>query len=109
MNKIYNSIITDNSYTLKLIDIDQEERKIAYLGYPLVLTKREYDIFLLLFDADKPMRPNEIITALNSKKPIDENNIAVHIHHINRKAKMIGNRNIIYERRYKGYYLCDRP
>ncbi len=85
--------------------IDRETATVIYLGYPMKLTKREFTVLNLIIDHEEGISSQELLTAISPKKNIGIGNIAVQVFNINKKAKKIGGRNIIIERRADGYML----
>jgi len=91
----------------ELLLIDREAETVIYLGYPLMLTKREFTVLNLIIDHKEGISSQELLTAISPKKNIGIGNIAVQVFNINKKAKKIGGRNIIIERRSDGYMLTQ--
>lgn len=85
--------------------IDRENEAVVYLGYPLKLTKREFTVLNLIIDHKEGISSQELLTAISPKENIGIGNIAVQVFNINKKARKIGGRNIIIERRADGYML----
>jgi len=91
----------------ELLLIDKESETVIYLGYPLKLTKREFAILNLIIDHKEGIFSQELLAFISPKKNIGIGNIAVQVFNINKKAKKIGGRNIIIERRADGYMLAQ--
>ena len=89
----------------ELLLIDKEAETVIYLGYPLKLTKREFAVLKFIADHKEGISSQELLTAISPKKNIGIGNIAVQVFNVNKKAKKIGGRNIITERRADGYML----
>ena len=103
-------IISDNSSPIELIDIDREEGTVNYLGYLLDLTKSEYAIFIAIFDCGgQGIAAKQISEESGKAKPMNEGDIAVHIHNINQKSQNIGLRNLILQKRGEGYFINPNP
>ncbi|MBR4032179.1 MAG: hypothetical protein IKJ07_05530 [Clostridia bacterium] len=91
----------------ELLIIDKESETVIYLGYPLKLTKREFAILNLIIDHKEGISSQELLASISPNKNIGIGNIAVQVFNINKKAKKIGGRNIIIERRADGYMLAQ--
>ncbi len=91
----------------ELLIIDKESETVIYLGYPLKLTKREFAVLNLIIDHKEGISSQELLAFISPKKNIGIGNIAVQVFNINKKAKKIGGRNIIIERRADGYMLAQ--
>lgn len=90
-----------------LLNIDIESETVIYLGYPLKLTKREFTVLKIIVDNKDGISSQDLLIAISPNKNIGIGNIAVQVFNINKKAKKIGGRNIIIERRTGGYMLTQ--
>ena len=90
-----------------LLIIDREAESVVYLGYPLRLTKREFAVLKIIVDCKDGISSQDILAELSPKRDIKRGNVAVQVFNINKKAKMIGGRSIIVERRADGYMLTE--
>ena len=91
----------------EFLQIDKENDSVIYLGYPLKLTRRELKVLNLIADSEGGISSQELLAALSTKKSIGIGNVAVQVFNINQKAKKIGGRSIIVERRTEGYMLAE--
>ena len=86
--------------------IDEELKKAILLGYPLSLTKTEYQILLAIMKCNgKPVTASKISELCELE--LTNQNVSFHISSINRKAKAIGNRLLIKNLVKIGYFLNE--
>ncbi len=89
-----------------LLDFDRKEKKVYYIGYNMKLTRAEYDILYYL-DENEEASAQELVSGLSRDREIGIGNIAVHVCNINKKANVIGGRNIIECDYKKGYRIAE--
>ncbi len=82
--------------------------KAYYLGYKLKLTKTEASIlYYLTSNFGKDVEIDKLLSVCIGDAHRKPSNIARHISNINRKAREIGERNIIVSIKPKTYRLCE--
>ncbi len=84
----------DRSIKSKLM-IDQETKKVIYLGYELDLTPDEYLLVCTMLDGNGRIEDSDFIQIISPSKTITLGNLAVHVCNINQKAMVVGGRKII--------------
>jgi len=89
-----------------LLDFDRKENKVYYIGYDMKLTRAEYEILAYLDENDEAS-VEELASRLSWNREIGLGNVAVHVCNINKKAKIIGGRNIIESDYGKGYKIGE--
>ena len=91
----------------KYLCLSPENEIVIYLGYPLKLTKIEFNILKAIMK--NPQKPI-FIEQISDFGALDYNkeNVVYHISKINSKSKVIGNRILIKNIAKKGYFLNEK-
>ncbi len=90
----------------KYFEADLSKSEIYYLGYIIKLTKREATIFARICkDPQVPVSAIQILDECFPGMPLTPGNINVHICNINKRARDIGERDIIVSVYGKGYII----
>lgn len=100
-----NTISTDKKYIrYKYLYIAENQNEVIFLGYKLEVTKTEYKILKELAKSPNiPLSAEQI--AIKTELDLSKENVAYHIHSINKKAKIISNRCFIKNIAKNGYFL----
>ena len=92
--------------TLNYKHIIIEENNVILLGYRIVFTKTEHSILKALVEsAGTPLSAKEICDKIVVK--LSKENVSFHVSNINKKAKIISNRNLIKNIAKNGYFLNE--
>lgn len=79
----------NNYYSIGNIEVDDRAKVVKRDGEEIALTRKEYDILVLLIsNIGKTFSPDEIFREVWKEQPMGSNNVAVHIRHLREKIEI---------------------
>ena len=89
------------------LNLCDDGKTIILIGYRVALTRHEYGIIKLLYDAPEGVSSESIIEKCFKNKDITVGNVAVHVYNINKKAMPVIGRRLVVGDRKQGYKIAE--
>ena len=96
----------NNKYVRPYLAINESAREIRYLGYKLALSAGEYEVIKAVMLSHNGITKMEIAESVRQGVKLSPSSVGVHVCSINKKARKLGGRNLIFCNKDKRYEIC---